>query len=78
MSGSNLRSYGSKFTVLKKVVGTFRRFRQSFGDPIAIRRPGNCSPLSSLVTPLVGTHHEKLSSKDFVVVDSVLSKKSLH
>jgi len=55
---SNLRSFGSKLTVLKKVlvscdiVGTFRRSPQSFGAPIVIRRPGNCSPHAPLVTHL--------------------------
>jgi len=55
---SNLRSFGSKFIVLKTVlvsydiVGTFRRSPQLFGAPILIRRTGNCSPHAPLVTPL--------------------------
>ena len=34
------------------IVGTFSGTPQSFGAPIALRRPGNCSPLPPLVTPL--------------------------
>jgi len=45
----NLRSYGSKFTVLKEVfvtlLGNFHD-PQSVGVPIMIRRPGNCLPLA--------------------------------
>ena len=52
----NLRSFGIKCTVLKKVLvnlmGLFgalaviRRFRQWFRGPIAIRPPGNCALLA--------------------------------
>jgi len=45
---SNLRSFGSTFTVLKKVLGHFRNFPvspQSFGPIIVIRRPRNFVPL---------------------------------
>ena len=56
---SKLRSFGSKYSVLKKVPVTLlelfgdsaaiRHPPQWFGAPIVIRRPGNCAPL---VTPL--------------------------
>jgi len=46
---SILRSFGSKFTVCEEstcdIVGTFRRL-------MVIWRPGNCFPLTPLVTPL--------------------------
>ena len=52
---SNLTSFGSKFTVLKKVLVTLlvlsappavtRCSPQSFGAPIVIRSPGNRAPL---------------------------------
>jgi len=47
---SNLRSFGSNCTVLKKV---FVAFLGVFGAPTVIRCPGNCAPLASLVTPLL-------------------------
>jgi len=40
---SNLRSFGSKGTAMKKVLVTFRRFPQLFG-PILIRLPVICAP----------------------------------
>ena len=46
---SNLRSFGSKCTVLKKVFVTLLGL---YGAHIVIRRPGNCAPLAPLVTPL--------------------------
>ena len=45
---SNLRSFGSKFTVLKTVIVTLLGLfgaPQWFRDPIVTRRPGNCAPL---------------------------------
>ena len=47
---SNLRSFGTKCTVLKEVLVTLLGL---FGAPIGIRRPGNCAPLPPVVTPLV-------------------------
>jgi len=47
---SNLRSFGSKCSVLKKVFVTLSGL---FGAPIVIRRPGNCAPLAPLVTTLL-------------------------
>ena len=46
---SNLRSFGSKCAVLKKVFVTLLGL---YGAHIVIRRPGNCAPLAPLVTPL--------------------------
>jgi len=53
--------FGSKCTVLKKVLATLlrlfgtpaviRRPWQWLGAPIVIRRPGNCAPLALFVTP---------------------------
>jgi len=40
---SNLRSFGSKCTVLKKVLVTLLRL---FGAPAVIHRPGNCGNCS--------------------------------
>ena len=53
---SNLRSFGSKRTVLKKVFVTFLKlFGAQCSDsaqPAVIRRPGNCAPFAPLVTLL--------------------------
>jgi len=46
---SNLMSFGSKCTILKKVLTTLLGL---FGAPAVIRYPGNCDLLSPLVTPL--------------------------
>jgi len=46
-----LRSSGSKFTVLKKVLVTLLGL---FGAPIVTWRPGNCASLPPLVMPLRG------------------------
>jgi len=47
---SNLRSFGSKSTVLKKVLATLLGL---FGPPTAVsRRPGNYVPLPALVMPV--------------------------
>jgi len=40
---SKLRSFGSKCTVLMKVLVTLLGL---FGDPLLTRRPGNCAPLA--------------------------------
>jgi len=54
----NLRSYGSKFTVLKAVFVTlleiFSAPRSHSAPPYWFRCPRNCSPLHPLVTPLNG------------------------
>jgi len=50
---SNLKSFGSKCTVMKRVLVTLLEF---FGNPIVIRRPVNCAPLGPLVTPLVTSY----------------------
>jgi len=42
---SNLSSFESKCTVLKKILVTLLGL---FGAPIVIRRPGNCAPLAPL------------------------------
>jgi len=47
---SNLRSFGSKCTVLKKVLATLSGL---FSAPPLILRPGRCAPFSPLVTSLV-------------------------
>jgi len=47
---SNLRSFGSKFTVLKNVhltlLGLFGASHSHLAPPAVIRRPGNCAPLA--------------------------------
>jgi len=48
-SCSKLRSFGSKFTVLKKVPVTLLEL---FGVPRSESAPGNCAPLAPLFTPL--------------------------
>jgi len=63
------------------ILGTFRRSTQSFSTPIVIRRPGNCDPLTPLVTPLRCMHwwHAKLISctnHDSIFGFSFLSMKS--
>jgi len=50
---SNLRSFGSKCTVLKKVVVTLLGL---FGATRSDTTPGNCAPLPPLVTPLSDSH----------------------
>ena len=45
---SNLKSFGRKFTVLKKVLV---KLLGLFGAPIMIRRPGNCAPLPPSLRP---------------------------
>jgi len=53
---SKLRSSGSKYCIEEStcdIVGTFRRLHSHSTPPVVIRRPGNCSPLAPLVTPLV-------------------------
>jgi len=45
----NLKSFGSKCTASKKVLVTLLGL---FGAPAVFRRPGNCAPLSPLVTAL--------------------------
>jgi len=60
---SNLRSFGSKCTVLKKVLVTFLALLgapQSFWPTAVIRRPGNCALLAPLVTPVLFAVKEKL------------------
>jgi len=47
---SNLMSFGSKYTVLKKVLATLLGL---FGVPAVIRYPGNCGLLFSLVAPQI-------------------------
>jgi len=66
---SNLRSFGSKFTVLKNVqvaiLGLFGATRSHLAPPAMIRRPrsdsapGELCPLAPLVTPLVGSFHTR-------------------
>ena len=55
-SCSNLSSFGSKCSVLKKVIVTFLWDfsvpSAMIGRPIVIQRPGNCVPLASLITPM--------------------------
>jgi len=52
---SNLRSFGSKCTSLKKVLVTLLG---PFGVLIVIRRPGNCAPLPPSLRPCRhGFHH---------------------
>jgi len=57
---SNLTSFGSKYTLLKKVVvtllGLFGALRNHSALPAVIWRPGICAPLAPLVTPLVAKH----------------------
>jgi len=57
---SNLRSFRSKCTVLKKVIvillGLFGVPSNHSSPPAVIWRPGNCSPLAPLVTPLLVNH----------------------
>ena len=45
---SNLMSFGSKRTLLKKVRV---KLLGLFGAPIVIQRPGNCSPLAPSLRP---------------------------
>jgi len=47
-TGSNLRFFRSKSTVLKKVLV---KLLGLFGAPIAIRRPRNCAPLAPCYAP---------------------------
>jgi len=64
-SCSQLRSFGSQCTVLKKVLVTLLGFLgvpssyspppQWFGAPIMIQRRGNCAPLAPLVTLLLAS-----------------------
>jgi len=53
---SNLRSFGSKCTALKKALVILLRISVTPAAircaPIVIRPPGNCVPISPLVTPL--------------------------
>jgi len=64
---SNLKSFGSKCTVLKKVLVTLLGL---FGAPIVIRRPGNCAPI---VAPL-GTTYFDVKTISFMPANSVLAK----
>jgi len=51
---SNLSSFGSKFTVLKKVLVTFWGLFGALAvirRPILTRHPENCAPLAPLATP---------------------------
>jgi len=50
---SNLRSFGSKCTILKKVLVALLGL---FGAPIVTRRQGNYAPLAPLVTHLCAQH----------------------
>jgi len=54
------------------IVGTFRRSPQSFGAPVVIRRPGNCSPCPPSLRPWL---HRQQPEKDKQNVDVALPGK---
>jgi len=69
---SNMRSFGSKSTVMKKVLvtllGLFGASHSHSATPAVIRHPGNCAPLLPIILHLdTNKHSSKVEYINWIV-----------